>query len=226
MRVLGRIGRRERAAVLARQIEVDGEQLVQHEAVVLDRRHMAVRIDLEEIGRPGVETLSASSGREAIALHHRHEPERDAELVREPDVARGARAVDAVDGEHAGPPSCHGDLARREADGEARQASQAQPGLSEAKDGVSLRATIRGLRCLQPALTSEFGAGVRFVHWPCLNRRKSARFRMIGWWRVANADRTTKKLVACLERGRASEAFARSKTTGVAGRTNREAGRG
>jgi hypothetical protein len=64
-------------------------------------------------------------------------------------------------------------------------------------------------------------------HSPCLNRRKSAGFRVIGWWRVANADRTAEKLVACLERGRASEAFARSKTTCVVRRRgNREADRG
>jgi hypothetical protein len=104
LRILGRIGRRERAAVLTRQVEVDGERLVQHEAVVVDRRHVAVRIDLEERRRPRVEHPLGVLRGEAVALHHRLEPERDAELVREPDVARGARAVDAVDGEHAGPP--------------------------------------------------------------------------------------------------------------------------
>ena len=37
---------------------------------------------------------------QAVALHDRHVLEGEAELVGEPDVARGAGAVDAVDGQH------------------------------------------------------------------------------------------------------------------------------
>ena len=42
-------------------------------------------------------TLGGDRRREPVALHHRHELEGDAELVGQPDVARGAGAVDAVD---------------------------------------------------------------------------------------------------------------------------------
>ena len=88
--------------MLLGEVEVDGEQLVQHQPVIVDRRDVAVGVDLQELGRPGVRRRRRALGvRQPVELHHRHVLEGDAELVGQPDVARGAGAVDAVDRNHA-----------------------------------------------------------------------------------------------------------------------------
>jgi hypothetical protein len=62
---------------------------------------VAVGIDLQEGGRARVDRrVGRQRVRQAIMLGHRHALERDAELLGQPDVARRARAVDAIDGKH------------------------------------------------------------------------------------------------------------------------------
>ena len=100
--VLGQVGGRQRAAVLPGEVEVDRQQLVQHQPVVVDRGDVPVRVHRQELRALRVQRRLGGLGRQPVELHDRHELERDAELVGEPDVARGARAVDAVDGQHGG----------------------------------------------------------------------------------------------------------------------------
>jgi hypothetical protein len=69
----------ERAAMLAGEIEVDGERFVQHQPVIVDRGDEAVRIDLQEFRRLGVQHPGRHG---AIVLDYRHLPERDAEFPR------------------------------------------------------------------------------------------------------------------------------------------------
>ncbi len=95
------VGGRERAAVLAGEVEVDGQRLVQTEAVVIDGRDVAVGVDLQERGRAGVERgIHRVRVLEAIRLDHRHMLERHAQLGREPQVARGTGPIAAVDRQH------------------------------------------------------------------------------------------------------------------------------
>src|SRR5439155_679234 len=69
------------------EVEVDRHRLPQDEAVVVDRRDMAVRVDLEKIGRAGL--VPACADRHVLVI----EPQ----LLRHPQGAKGARARDAID---------------------------------------------------------------------------------------------------------------------------------
>ena len=97
--------------MLLGEVEVDRERLVQANAVIVHRRDMAVRIDLEKLRGAGVQRRARSVRiGEPIGLDHRNRLERNAELAREPVIARRARAVAAIDGEHVRVPesSCPG----------------------------------------------------------------------------------------------------------------------
>jgi hypothetical protein len=92
--------RRDRPAMLAREVEIDRQRFVHDEAVIVDRGHMAIRIDRHELGAAGMDRRARSVGvRHAIDLDHRHMLEGDAEFVGEPDIARRARAIAAIDGQ-------------------------------------------------------------------------------------------------------------------------------
>jgi hypothetical protein len=99
--LLGLVGRRHGAAVLAGEMEIDGERFMQHQPLVVDARHMAVRIDLQESRRP---RMQRRVGRlrifKPVMLDHRHQLERHAKFLQQPDIPRGARFIDAVEGEH------------------------------------------------------------------------------------------------------------------------------
>jgi hypothetical protein len=88
--------------VLLGEIEVDRQRLVQHQPVVVDRGDVPVRVHLQELGALRVQRRLGGLGRQPIELHDRHVLEGNAQLIGEPDGARGARAIDAVDGQHGG----------------------------------------------------------------------------------------------------------------------------
>ena len=60
--VLRHIDRRQRPAMLLREVEVDRQRPVQDETVVVDRGDVAVRVDREELGRARVQGGPAASG--------------------------------------------------------------------------------------------------------------------------------------------------------------------
>src|SRR5207302_6612347 len=79
-------GRIERAVVLG-EIKRDGERLPQRKAAVVDRRQAAVGIDREVV-------RLARAGRADL---DRHMLVIEAELLRDPERAKGAGAGDAID---------------------------------------------------------------------------------------------------------------------------------
>ena len=61
----------------------------QHEAVIIDRRDVAIRIDLQKRRRAGVQRPARRVGvLEAVDLDHRDVAKRHAEFIGEPDIAR------------------------------------------------------------------------------------------------------------------------------------------
>ncbi|MPL82886.1 hypothetical protein SDC9_28835 [bioreactor metagenome] len=108
-RLFAGVARAQRAAGLLREVEVDRERLGQDQPSVLHHRNRAGGRKPQEIGRAGVEGrargLRVNPLRlEPVGLDHRLQLPRQAELLERPDVARGARAVHTVEGDHGGSP--------------------------------------------------------------------------------------------------------------------------
>ena len=74
--------------MLLGEVEVDAARLVQHQPIVLDRRDMAVGIDLEELGRPGVDDAGGRRIGQAVELHDRDMLEGEAEPMAIPVMVK------------------------------------------------------------------------------------------------------------------------------------------
>jgi hypothetical protein len=98
--ILGQIQGANGRTGLFREVEIDRQRFVQDEIAVLQRRDQPVRVDRKEARRLRVQGGAGTVRvHDAAGLDDGHLLERNAGLETKPDVARGARAGDAVEGD-------------------------------------------------------------------------------------------------------------------------------